>query len=406
MGAAGTTTQRVTLEMDTASASMSEPMQGIAALHEEMYPVAVKVVRFQSQDTMDTSIMSRFAAGDPPQAFEAGPGENAIQFANGGLDLSGADWVSSFSPTVLQPLTQNGKLIGVPFGVVRQNVAYWNLRVLSTLAPPLNAVPTGVDGFKTWLVGLSAAGYTHPLCFGLNDGWVAAHILFEDIVPAMAGGAFSTLYWSGKDPNGASSASMSAALDFAAQYVLPYLTSDSATMGMADGIDRVMKSEADKTQQCIMTAMGDWGGTQLVSAPDSYVAGPGNDFDASGWPGAEDLAVFADNDAMIAAVGNQSASDVLALFETLASVRGQLLFATKTGEMPARFLTPADQATLPYLVQVDVSALSKSGVPGFKVTANSKYDFDTLYTVAQNFFLSGDKTPVLAFLAQSYASLQ
>jgi hypothetical protein len=283
-------------------------------------------------------------------------------------------------------------------------VSYWNLQVLRTLPPPLNTIPVGVDAFKTWITGVAAAGYTHPLCFGFKDGWVNAHILFEDIVPAVAGGRYSITYWMGKDPNGASSQQISAALDFAATYVHPYLTSDTPTLSMADGIDRLMKVESDKTQQCLMTGMGDWGGTQLEVAPDNYVAGPGKDFDASGWPGTEDIGDFG-VDAMVAAGGTQNSSDELALFETLASEQGQLMFATNMGEIPARHLTAADQASLPYLVQVDVTALFVESVPSYKVVASSNYDFNTLYTLAQSFFLSGDKTALLNFMAQSYASL-
>jgi hypothetical protein len=388
---------------------MSElaPIQAVVQIHDKSYPsVTVNVVTAASQAAMDTDVTNRFAAGTPPAALQANLGGNALQFAAGALDLGSAPWKSSFQPSVLQTLADpSGKLIGVPLGLTRQNVAYWNLRVLSTLPAPLNTIPVGVPGFKTWITGVAAAGYTHPLCFGFKDGWVNAHILFEDIVPAVAGAAYSTTYWSGKDPSGASSQQISDALDFAATYVYPYLTSDTPTLGMADGIDRLMKTEADKTQQCIMTAMGDWGGTQLEAAPDNFVAGPGKDFDAAGWPGAENLVDFG-GDAMVAAASAGDTTDVTNLFDTLASEQGQLTFAVKKGEIPARTLTAADQAQLPYLIKLNIAALAQGSVAGFKVTGSANYNFNNLYNVCQNFFLSGNKTPLLAFLAQNYASLQ
>jgi glucose/mannose transport system substrate-binding protein len=399
----------VTLELDTWWATPSElaPIQNVVAIHEKQYPnVTVNVVTATSQAAMDTNVTNRFASGSPPAALQANLGGNALQFASGALSLGAPSWTSDYKPEVLATLTENGKLIGVPLGLTRQNVTYWNLHVLSQLPAPLNAIPQGVDGFKSWITGVAAKGYTHPLCFGFKDGWVNAHIMFEDIVPAIAGAAYSTQYWSGQDPNGASSTQMSAALDFAATYVFPYLTSDTPTMGMGPGIDRLLnKGQTDPAQTCVMTAMGDWGGAQLEGSPDNWVAGAGKDFDASGWPGAEGLVDFG-GDAMVAAAGNGDAADVTNLFATLASEQGQLAFASKKGEIPARTLTTTDQAQLPYLIQVDIAAYNKASLPGFKVTAKTSYDFSSLYTATQNFFLSGDKTALLGFLGQNYANLK
>ncbi len=413
-GGGNTAPKPVTLEMDTWWASMSElaPIQSVIQIHEKAYPnVTVNVVTASSQAQMDTDVTNRFAAGTPPAALQANLGGNALQFSAGALGLGTPSWKGSFQSTILDTLTQDGKLIGVPLGLTRQNVTYWNLQVLSTLPAPLNAIPKGVDGFKTWVTGVAAAGYTHPLCFGFKDGWVNAHILFEDIVPAIAGAAYSKTYWSGQDAAGANSAQIAAALDFAAQYVFPYLTSDTPTLAMGPGIDRLMNKSTTASplsapptmdQTCIMTAMGDWAGPQLVQT-DGYVAQ--KDFDASGWPGAENLVDFG-GDAMVAAATAGDTMDVTNLFNTLASEQGQLAFATLKGEIPARNLTAADAMTLPYLIKINMDALASTApLAGFKVIANSNYDMNTLYTKAQNFFLSGDKTALVAFLAQNYASL-
>jgi ABC-type glycerol-3-phosphate transport system substrate-binding protein len=369
------------LELDAPSPGFPE----VVALHEQMHPNVTV--------TMD-SVPS--AATD---AFESGTLQGV-----GALDLSGAGWVSSFPPSVLDMLIQNGRLIGVPLGITRQNVAYWNLRVLRTLPAPLNAIPKGVQGFTTWLTGVSAAGYTHPLCFGLKDQWVNAHILFEDIVPAIAGPDYSRLYWSGRDTQNAQL--ISDALDFAAQNVVPYIVSDAFLLSMSQGIDRLMTVETNISQQCIMAAMGDWGGAQLESAPDSFVAG--TDFDASGWPGTEDLLDFSGPEALSANAATQHTSEVLALLDTFASEQGQLLYATKANVIPTRSLTPASQAQLPYLVQVDMKPLTSgtAQLPGYKLIAKRGYDTITLGLQSQQFLQTGDKTALLAWMATAYPTLQ
>jgi hypothetical protein len=397
----------VTLELDTwwnaggKNPTEIKPIQAVIDLHTAAHPnVTVTVVSADSQAAMDANLQNAFTRGSPPAALQANLGANATQFAVSALGLTPA-WTSNFSQSVLDTLTANGKLVGVPLGLTRQNTAYWNLQVLSTLPAGLNTIPVGLDAFKTWIKGVSdpAVGYTHPLCFGFKDAWVNAHILFEDIVPAFVGADYDKTYWSGKDTT--QGAQISAALDFAHDYVWPYLTTDTPTLDMGGGIDRVMTPQTDKTQQCIMTAMGDWGGAQLSA---KNQAGPGKDFDGAGWPGAENLVVFG-GDAMVAAAGTGNEKDVRALFDTFASEAGQLKFASLKGEIPARSLTMADQQTLPYLIQVNMKAMAQGTVPGFKVIAKAAYDTNGISTAAQNLFLSGDKAPLLAFMTSNYANL-
>jgi ABC-type glycerol-3-phosphate transport system substrate-binding protein len=392
----------VTLELDTwwTTASDLAGIQAVTAIHQKAHPnVTVNVVSAASQGEMDTAVTNRFTNGNPPAALQANPGGNALQFGASALALN-PKWTSGFNPAVLGQLTVGGKLIGVPLGLTRQNNAYWNLKVLNTLPSGLNTVPVGLDAFKTWVVGAAAAGYTHPLCMGFKSGWVNAHILFEDLLPAMAGADYSVSYWSGKmtDPQ-----PLSDALDFAATYIFPYLTTDTSTLTSVTGTDRLMAPQTDPSQQCIMTAMGDWGGAQLQAAPDNFVLG--TDFYATGFPGAENLVDFA-GDAMVAAQGTGDEADILALFDTMASADAQVAFATGKKEMPARIdLTDAQLASLPPLVQTNLKALKVAALPGYKIVGKAAYDFAGISTQSQAFFLSGDKTAIVAFMASNYAKL-
>jgi hypothetical protein len=393
------------LEVDTWWVSTTElaPIQAVVQMHESAFPnVTVKVVTAADAATMDSDVTHRFAAGSPPAALQANLGGNALQFGSSALALM-PSWTSNFNQGVLDTLTVNGKLIGVPLGLTRQNAAYWNLKALATLPAPLNAVPVGLMAFQTWITGVAAAGYTHPLCFGFHDAWVNAHILYEDVVPAVKGKQFTHDYWTGHDTTAGQG--MVDALNWAKTYIQPYLTTDTATNGMGPGIDRLMAAQTDMTQQCFMTAMGDWGGAQLQASPDNYVVG--TDFQGGGFPGAEDLVVFG-GDAMVAAKGTGSAADVTAFFDTMASEAAQLKFATLKGEMPARNLTAADAAKLPPLIQANLTALAstdpaKGGVGGFKVIGKQPGTYnDAISTQAQNFFLSGDPTAILAYMSQNY----
>jgi hypothetical protein len=406
-GGTATPPKPVTLELDTwwTTAADLAPIQSVIALHHTAHSnVTVNVVSAASQGEMDKAVTNRFTNGNPPAALQANLGGNALQFGSSALALN-PKWTSAFNPAVLGQLTSNGKLIGVPLGLTRQNAAYWNNKVLAQLPAPLNAVPVGLDAFKTWIAGVTAAGYTHPLCFGFKDAWVNAHILFEDVLPAVAGADYSASFWAGKVDIVNNSKPLSDALDFAAQYIFPYLTPDSSTMKMGAGVDRLMATQTDPSQQCIMTAMGDWGGAQLQKAPDNFVAGTAGDFTGTGFPGAENLIDFG-GDAMVAAQGTGNEADILALFDTMASADAQLAFATGKNEMPARIdLTDAQIATLPALIQVNIKALKVAALPGYKVIGKPAYDFAGLATQAQAFLLSGDKTAIAAFMTSNYANL-
>jgi ABC-type glycerol-3-phosphate transport system substrate-binding protein len=412
----------VTLELDTwwTKANDLKGIQEIAAMHTMAHPnVTVQITSLKDSGTLDASVTTRFASGTPPAALQANLGANATQFAANALGLV-PTWKSNFSSTILDQLTLNGKLIGVPLGLTRQNVAYYNLRILRTLPAPYNQVPVGLEdnatantiGFKTWVAGVSAAGFTHPLCFGFKDGWVNAHILFEDVVPAVAGPDASRAYWTGKDDAaGTNAAKISAALDFAATYVIPYLGPNCFMQAMGVGVNQLMVAATDPSTQCIMTAMGDWGGNQLASAPDSFVPGDANnmgaDFTSTGWPGAENLLDFG-GDAMVAAVGTGNERDVAALFDTMASEPAQFTFAKDKGEIPASTLTPAHQALLPYLIQNDLKTFGPGGtqLPGYKLLAKKAYDTTTVGLQSQQFMQTGDKTALVAWMATAYSTLQ
>src|SRR5258706_10956748 len=146
-------------------------------------------------------MQTRFSGGNPPAAFQANLGGSALAWGMQAQSLTTASsgWASAFKPDVLEQLTFNGALIGVPLALTRQNAAYWNVKVLNTIDFGAGKkIPETQAEFDTWLDKVSAAGYTHPLCFSGKDSWVSAHIVFEDIIPAVAGATFSKDYWAGR----------------------------------------------------------------------------------------------------------------------------------------------------------------------------------------------------------------
>ena len=220
----------------------------------------------------------------------------------------------------------------MPLALTRQNAAYWNVKVLATIPIPSlgdRKIPENLAEFDTWLTDVAAAGYTHPLCFSGKDAWVSSHIVFEDIVPAVAGTAFSKDYWSGLKSGEAPEMLM--ALEYAKK-IAGYISTDWVDMDMGAGINKLMIAEADPAAQCLMTPMGDWGGAIL-----SEKNAPDTDFVGTGWPGtAGNKTVVFGGDTFVAAKGAANQQAVFDFFATMASEKGQVGFNKIKGSMPAR----------------------------------------------------------------------
>ncbi len=278
-------------------------------------------------------------------------------------------------------------------------MAYWNLRVLDKLTLAVK-IPKTLQELGTWLEQVSVAGYTHPLCFGGKDSWVAAHVVFEAILPAVAGADFSKAYWSGQgDP---SDAKMIAVLDFV-KGLTQYLSTDWIDMDMAAGIFKLMASETDPARQCLMTTMGDWGG-QMLSENGANV--PDKDFVGTGWPGASLITVFA-GDAFVGSKG-EAPEPVLDLFDTLASEAGQIAFCEKRGALPSRLLSVVPD-TFDVLTKKNIADLSNpagTALAGFKVLGKATFPFDALGNVVRDYWQTKDSAALLAFLKDNYASLK
>jgi ABC-type glycerol-3-phosphate transport system substrate-binding protein len=110
-----------------------DAIEAVIAVHLAKFPqVEVRVLSSQNQGTLATDVEKGLAEGAPPTAFQANLGGNALQWAESSPDLSerARAWSSEFRETILERLSKDGKLIGVPLALTRQNNAYYNLEVL------------------------------------------------------------------------------------------------------------------------------------------------------------------------------------------------------------------------------------------------------------------------------------
>jgi glucose/mannose transport system substrate-binding protein len=366
-------------------------------LNEKKHPnVHIRVLKADSQGAMALDVQNRLAEGTPPNAFQANLGGNALQWKKSALSLEtrAAGWRDHFQTSILERLSADGQLIGVPLALTRQNNAYYNLAVLAQAGLE---IPQGRDEFSTWLAALAEKGYTHPICIGDQYNWISSHVLFEDIVPGYVGAQYSQDFWTGKLK--ADDQTFADALDYAAT-LTPYFNTDFAILDWDAGLRSLMAEPKDRAEQCVMAPMGDWGGAVLA---DDYKYD--EEFTQRSWPGAESLFVLA-GDAFMTTRGVNDEDAALDFFDTLASEEGQVAFNTKKGSVPARNLPDELRGEFSPLTQANMSDLaSGTALPAFKVLGSSAFPWDDLATLTHDFILVGDKQPIINFIAKNHAKL-
>lgn len=390
--------ERTTLELLTWWSQDSElsAIDAVIAVNHQKHPnVEVRVLKAKSQGAMTSDVRARLADGNPPSAFQANLGGNALQWSESAQPLTARAkvWSGAFQDSILERVSAEGELVAVPLALTRQNNAYYNLKLLQQLGLE---IPRGRAEFDAWLAALTKLGYTHPLCIGDQYNWVSTHALFEDIVPAYVGAEHAQAFWSGR--LSADDALFAEALDYAAS-LNPYWNTDFDTLDFVPGLKLVM-AEREPAEQCLMTPMGDWGGAILAG---EYTVD--EDFAQRSWPGAEDLFVLA-GDAFVTTRGVRNASAALDFFDTLASEDGQIAFNAKKGSVPARTLPEDRRAEFGPLTRANMADLAAgTALPAFKVIGSSAFPWDDLAKLAHDFLLVGDKQPLIDFIGRHYDKL-
>ena len=375
-----------------------DAIDAVIAVNQELHPnVHIRVLSSDSQAALQLDVTRGLAEGTPPTAFQANLGGNALQWHDNSalpINARAKAWSSAFQDSILERVTADGDLIGVPLALTRQNNAYYNLKLLSQLELD---IPQGRDDFDSWLAALAKQGYTHPLCIGDAFNWVSAHVLFEDIVPAYIGANHARDFWSGQ--LSADDPLFAEALDYAAT-LNPYWNTDFDKIDWDKGLGRVLEEAAEPAEQCIMTPMGDWGGAVLSG---DFVVD--EDFAQRSWPGAEKLFVLA-GDTFITTRGVKNEDAALDFFDTLASEEGQIAFNTKKGSVPARTLSDEQRSKFSPLTRANMADLaSGKALPAFKVIGSSEFPWEDLAKLTHDFLLVGDKQPIIDFIGDNYTKL-
>lgn len=185
----------------------SDPVRAVIAEHAKRYPNDyILSAKTQMSGRARSTLSARMMSGDPPDVFQCNVGYDMRQWVSlNGVDdrdskLAPLDEIfpslwTAVPSKLLDYISFQGKLYGVPVTVHRVNAMFYNKAVLAArgLEPPASVADLVAAGRK-----LRAAGV--PL-FAISgkEPWQLGHFVFEGLLIAREGADFYRSYFAGAE---------------------------------------------------------------------------------------------------------------------------------------------------------------------------------------------------------------
>ena len=315
-----------------------DPMGGLVSAHHRRFPDDLVIPSGAGLSGLKRrALRARMLRNTPPDAFEANAGGDLLQWVLfNGVDASESkllplddliEGLAAFRrvvpPAVLEQVSHQGKIYGVPVNVYRVNTVFYNARVFRRYGL---AAPVSLAELPAMAEKLRGSGI--PLvAMGSRDPWTLALLTFECLLVAREGPDFYADYFHGRvaadDPRLLST--LQAALGWQ-----PFFNPDHARLSWSDAVDMVVDGRA------AMTVMGGWASSEFNSRGLS----PGVDFGEIPFPGSASTFVFtADSYALPASAKNVAGAR--RLLATLVTPEAQRAIDAPLSALSARLDVPA-----------------------------------------------------------------
>ena len=202
-------------------------------------------------------LVSRMAAGNPPDTFQAHAGAELSSYVRAGQleDLTSLykseGWDKVFPAGLIKTLTTKGKIYSVPVNIHRANVLWWNPAAAKKAG--ITKAPESLDAMIADLKKFEAVGIDGIALAGQGD-WAIAHLFDYVLLASMGADKFNGL-WNGKTKWGSKDVK-TAIKKF--KKVLSY-GNDSKSLDWPDAGKLVTEGKAG------FFIMGDWASSQWQS---------------------------------------------------------------------------------------------------------------------------------------------
>jgi len=343
--AANNTSGRVELFSWWTSGGEASALAAAIGIHKQKYP-NVNVVNLTGPDSnvAHAQLVQRMQGGNPPDTFQVNIGEDLMYWVkSNGIDATESPlepidaYVSKngFYSLLVDQVTVGGAFYAVPMNVHRINSLFFNKKLFAQLGINEPSEGMTLDQFNQLCVTIKGKGKVPvPLALGNVGRWPLQELVFEDILPGIAGAAYYESFWRGNEhtSDGVIKDTIDEALLLRCgpTKALPcdggYFNTDADNIDWPAALDMVQKGTA------AMSAMGDWAKGYFESK--GWTADV--DFGVVQFPGKYKVFVYT-ADSFPLPINDAPSHDLAAqLLQTFASVESQVAFNQIKGSIPAR----------------------------------------------------------------------
>jgi glucose/mannose transport system substrate-binding protein len=321
----------------------ADALEALSAAHRKRYPgdVLIDATAGASNQARST-LRRRMEHDEPPDTFQANAGRDLMQWVlvNGvddsasrleplnGLIPDVAEWRRVMPQPLLDLLTHEGKLYGVPSNVHRINSVFYSRAVFRRFGL---SEPKTLDDLRRMARKLDGSG-VRLLALGSRDPWTLALVAFECLLVAREGPAFYQAYFGGRlrtdDPRVV--ADLDAFLELVAA-----ANDDHAQLSWLQALDLVISGKA------AMTIMGDWARGALANRGLKL----GDDYGEIAFPQTDGVFVFT-SDAFGLPKLAKNREGAVRLLQTMGSVDGQRAMNGAKDALSARVDVPPGDPVL------------------------------------------------------------
>jgi glucose/mannose transport system substrate-binding protein len=282
------------------------------------------------------TLRTRMLRHEPPDTFQANAGFDLLQWVlMNGMDAretrllpldqmvpGAADWRRVMPPAVLEQVTYDGKIYGVPSNVHRINSVFYNKQVFARYGL---SEPSSVADLPAMARKLQGSGVT-LIAVGSREPWTVALMTFECLLVAREGPEVYRDYFRGRlradDPRIARTLEATLRL-------FAFVNPDHAKLSWLQAVDLVIRGQA------AMTVMGDWARVSF----NAHGLSAGVDYGEMAFPGTAGAFVFT-SDAFSLPTDAKNKAGARRLLETIGSPEGQRAISLAKGALAARLDVP------------------------------------------------------------------
>jgi glucose/mannose transport system substrate-binding protein len=379
----------------------SDPLGALAVEYHRHHPDDVIInARAALSGLARKALRNRMLHNEPPDTFQANVGDDLMQWVltNGSdareskllplddLVAGVASWREAMPAALLERVSYDGKIYGVPADLHRNNTLFYNRKVFAKygLTEPKTVADLAAMGEKLRGTGLPL------IAVGSREPWTVALLMFECLLVAREGPAVYHDYFTGRltadDPRLVRTLEAGLAL-------FAFVNPNHRDLSWLQAVEMVTRGEA------AMTVMGDWARAPFAAAGLKL----GQDYGEIPFPQTDGTFVFS-ADAFTLPVDAKNRAGVERLLAVLGSPDGQRAISQARGTLSARIdvKPPNDDS-----VSVANYALLVKGPLVMALSGLLPADFgDDLNTALTEMLDQHDVDPVVHTLRSRYVLLK